>query len=170
MKEAHRHRITGFNGSHVTHTQLETRPSHYRRPLRAKYDEAKSLIHKYGITEVWFPSNYVPGSKPIFKRPVDKADILKKVGVLMDTDLSKGDWQLVGSFLNRGVSRYLAPRSVSHEVLSQIRDVYNLIEAGEYNPDNRPPPYKNKKRSEAHINMNNHMVRKVAKGRIEKAL
>ena len=172
MKEAHKHRITGFYSAHLQHTPEEKKGHRFQRPYSAKWRDAKALAHKRGIEEVWYPSDSIPGSgsKPIFKRAVDPAEILGQVRLLVDAELSAGDRQLLAMFINRCNFMGQWKIALSHNIISQIREVAGLISAGDYDPETRPPAHKKNKRSEAAVAGRNYFVQTAAKKRIDIAL
>ena len=172
MKEAHKHRITGFYSAHLQHTPEEKKGHRFQRPYNAKWRDAKALVHKRGIEEVWYPSDSIPGSgsKPIFKRAVNTAEILGQVRLLVDAELSAGDRQLLAMFINR--CNFMGQRRIalSHDILSQIREVAGFISAGDYDPETRPPTRKKNKRSEAAVSVRNPFIIQRAKRSHEIAL
>ena len=153
MQESHKHRITGFYSAHIQHTPEEKTVNRFRRSFNGKWRTAKAYVYSRGIEEAWYLSDSIPGSgaKPIFKRAVDPAKILGQMRMLVDTELSAGDRQLMAMFINRCNSRNRQKIALSHDILSQIREVAGLIATGDYDPETRPPPRKKNKRSEAEI-------------------
>ena len=49
MKEAHKHRITGFNSSHLSYTPVLKTPNYLQKTIKQKWENAKAFAHSRGI-------------------------------------------------------------------------------------------------------------------------